>query len=81
MTPNLEGRPSAPSGDSKLLTADDVAVLTGLSVETLAQWRSQKKGIPYLKISRSCVRYRQRDLDGWLAERIVRTDEAPSNRR
>lgn len=59
----------------RLLTADDVAALTGLSVETLAQWRSQKKGIPYVKISRNCVRYRQSDLDGWLSERIVRTDQ------
>ena len=61
---------------ARLLTADDVAELTGLSIETLAQWRSQKKGIPYVKISRNCVRYRQSDLDGWLAERIVRTDQA-----
>ena len=61
---------------TRLLTAEDVAEQTGLSVETLAQWRSQKKGIPYVKISRNCVRYRQSDLDGWLAERIVRTDEA-----
>lgn len=66
---------------SRLLTAEDVAQLTRLSVETLAQWRSQKKGIPYVKISRNCVRYRQSDLDGWLAERIVRTDEDPSDRR
>jgi excisionase family DNA binding protein len=64
----------------RLLTADDVAEQTGLSTETLAQWRSQKKGIPYVKISRNCVRYRQSDLDGWLAERIVRTDEASDRR-
>ena len=66
---------------SRLLTAEDVAQITGLSTETLAQWRSQKKGIPYVKISRNCVRYRQSDLDGWLAERIVRTDEHPLDRR
>jgi len=66
---------------ARLLTAEDVAAHTGLSIETLAQWRSQKRGIPYVKISRNCVRYRQSDLDGWLAERIVRTDEDPSNRR
>jgi predicted DNA-binding transcriptional regulator AlpA len=65
---------------ARLLTAHDVAELTGLSVETLAQWRSQRKGIPYVKISRNCVRYRQSDLDGWLAERIVRTDEASDRR-
>ncbi len=69
------------TSSSKLLTAEAVAEITGLSVETLAQWRSQRRGIPYVKISRNCVRYRQSDLDTWLAERIVRTDEAPSNRR
>jgi excisionase family DNA binding protein len=68
------------TSSSKLLTAEEVAEITGLSVETLAQWRSQKKGIPYVKISRNCVRYRQSDLDGWLAERIVRTDEASDRR-
>jgi len=66
---------------SRLLTPEDVAEVTGLSVETLAQWRSQKRGIPYVKISRNCVRYRQSDLDGWLAERIVRTDQDGPERR
>lgn len=64
------------TSSSKLLTAEEVAEITGLSVETLAQWRSQKKGVPYVKISRNCVRYRQTDLDGWLAERIVRTEQS-----
>lgn len=55
----------------KLLSPDEVAELTGLSVETLAQWRSQRKGIPFVKISRNCVRYRQADLDEWAEKRIV----------
>ena len=56
---------------SALLTPANVAQITGLSVETLAQWRSQRQGIPFIKISRNVVRYRQSDLDAWLAERIV----------
>ncbi len=56
----------------RLLRAEDVAEITGLSVETLAQWRSQQKGIPFVKLSRNCVRYRPADLDRWLNERIVR---------
>ena len=39
-----------------LLTAEQVSVITGLSEETLAQWRSKKRGISYLKIGRA-VRY------------------------
>ena len=62
-----------------LLSAEDVAAITGLSVETLAQWRSQKKGIPFLKLSRNVVRYRQSDLDAWLAERIVRVEPETSD--
>ena len=54
-----------------LLTPGEVAQITGLSVETLAQWRSQRRGIPFVKVSRNCVRYRQSDLDRWLEERIV----------
>jgi predicted DNA-binding transcriptional regulator AlpA len=76
---NADGDVSATS--SRLLTAAEAGEQTGLSVETLAQWRSQGKGPPYVKISRNCVRYRQCDLDGWLAERIVRTDQDTSDRR
>ncbi len=61
----------------KLLTAVQVAEITGLSVETLAQWRSQKRGIPYVKVSRNCVRYRQMDLDQWVGAHIVRVDVEP----
>jgi hypothetical protein len=33
---------------SDLLTPDDVLPITGLSPDTLAQWRSQTREIPYL---------------------------------
>lgn len=70
-----ERKPIAlPPKGARLLTAEDVAEITGLSTETLAQWRSQRRGIPFLKISRNFVRYRQRDLDLWLADRLVSTD-------
>ena len=68
-------------GNQKLLKAEDVARMTGLSPETLAQWRSQKRGIPFIKISRNCVRYRQSDLDCWLVERTVLTDGRGLDRR
>jgi len=48
-----------------LLSAEDVAELTGLSTETLAQWRSQRRGIPYLKIGRR-VRYDLTDVQAYL---------------
>ncbi len=50
---------------TELLTPEQVARLTGLSIETLAQWRSQKRGIPYLKIGRA-VRYHPTDVQRYL---------------
>jgi predicted DNA-binding transcriptional regulator AlpA len=67
--------------NAKLLTPVEVAELTGLSTETLAQWRSQRRGIPYVKISRNCVRYRQIDLDQWVGEHIVRVEVDPNAMR
>jgi hypothetical protein len=69
-TRRRDENPNRPPAD-RLLTPADVAELTGLSVETLAQWRSQKRGIPYLKISHNCIRYQQADLAIWLAARKV----------
>jgi predicted DNA-binding transcriptional regulator AlpA len=77
---SADGLSHRSTSSSKLLTAEEVAEITGLSVETLAQWRSQKRGPLFVKISRNFVRYWQSDLDGWLAERIVRTDEASDRR-
>ena len=71
-------KPATQEGAGRLLRAEDVAEITGLSVETLAQWRSQRRGIPFIKISRNVVRYRQGDLDAWLSERIVRVKQDPS---
>lgn len=76
----LERDVTATANASRLLSPDDVAGQTGLSVETLAQWRSQRRGPNFVKISRNFVRYRQCDLDGWLAERIVRTHQDSSDR-
>jgi excisionase family DNA binding protein len=50
---------------SELLTAEQVATLTGLSIETLAQWRSRRRGIPYLKVGRM-VRYDPADVQTYL---------------
>ena len=57
--------PSASAIRTKLLTAEEVAEWTGLSLDTLAQWRSQGRGIPYLKIGRA-VRYDPSDVQEYL---------------
>ena len=56
---------------TKLLKTDEVAEMTGLSPETLAQWRWLRKEIPFVRLGKKCVRYRQSDIDAWLAKRLV----------
>ena len=67
---------------ARLLTPVDVSEITGLSIETLAQWRSQRRGIQFIKLSRNRVAYRQADLDAWIQERIVpiQTEQASARR-
>ena len=65
--------------DKRFLTAEEVAHLTGLSIETLAQWRSQRRGIPYLKIGR-IVRYDLADVQVYLEGCRVSVS-APRERR
>ena len=65
--------------NNRLLTAEEVAGITGLSLETLAQWRSQRRGIPYLKIGRA-VRYDPTDVQAYLEGCRVSVS-APRERR
>jgi excisionase family DNA binding protein len=57
--------PIAKPSLNDLLKSEEVASLTGLSLETLAQWRSQRRGIPYLKVGRA-VRYDPADVQAYL---------------
>ena len=56
---------SGNGGSPNLLSSEQVAELTGLALDTLAQWRSQRRGIPYLKIGR-LVRYDLSDVQAYL---------------
>ena len=64
----------------KSLTAEDVADITGLSHETLAQWRLQKRGIPYLKIGR-VVRYDPTEIHDYLEGCRVSVSDPRERRR
>jgi excisionase family DNA binding protein len=66
------------NGESKssLLTAKQAAEFLGLPDSTLAQWRSQRRGPPYIKLEGRLVRYRRRDLEEYIASRIVETSLA-----
>jgi excisionase family DNA binding protein len=63
-----------------LLTPEKVAEITGLSVDTLAQWRSQRRGLPYLKIGRA-VRYDPEDVQEYLEGCRVSVSDPPERRQ
>lgn len=71
-------RHMAPTGeitpDTLLTTAQTGAHLGGqgapLSTPTLARWRSEGNGPPFVRIG-SLIRYRVRDLDAWLEAQTV----------
>ena len=48
----------------KRLNEDRAAEQLGVTKGTLANWRFQKKGPPYLKVGRR-VEYLQSDIDAW----------------
>ena len=60
--------------DKLYLTPDD-ALRTIAPASTMAHWRSEHRGPPYIKIGPK-VAYRGRDLNLWLDEQTVRPSAA-----
>jgi excisionase family DNA binding protein len=59
------------SAHKTLLTPHEAAEFLTISSETLAQWRSQRRGPQYIKLEGRLVRYRLSDLESYLTERLV----------
>ena len=43
------------------------------SEDVLRLWRANKEGPPYFRKGKRLIRYRRRDLDKWIEDRIVMT--------
>ena len=55
-----------------LLTPAQVAERLGLTEQTLAHWRcTGRVNLPYVSMSRRCVRYRAEDVERFIQERLV----------
>lgn len=50
-----------------LRSQDEIATYLNVPVRTLTQWRFKRTGPTYLRLGKY-VRYRQSDVDRWLAE-------------
>lgn len=55
---------------AELLTPEQAAAVLGLSVKTLATWRSTgRHALPFIRCG-ARIRYQRADLDAWLAGRL-----------
>lgn len=55
-----------------LLTTEQAAAILGASHFILETWRWKRLGPPWIKVSRSCVRYDLAKLTEWLTQRTVK---------
>lgn len=55
----------------EVFTPEAAADFLGVSLWTLAQWRSQSRGPLYIKLERRLVRYRRSDLEQYLSAHSV----------
>jgi excisionase family DNA binding protein len=58
------------SNEKILLTAAEVATLTGFAEGTIRHFVSQKR-IPVVRISARCVRFRRSDIESWLEQMLI----------
>ena len=56
--------------EKKFINENEVSRITGLSVQTLRNWRFQGKGIPYVKAGRS-IRYLYQDVIAYMEDRKI----------
>ena len=54
-----------------LLDSTQAALMLGTTPDTLVDWRVDRKGPPYLKLTNGMVRYQVRDLLAWLGTKRV----------
>ncbi len=67
------------SADDQLWDPTRTAVYLGTAMRTLANWRHEGFGPPYVKVG-SRVRYRRCDIEAWLATRAEKRTPIPSQR-
>lgn len=59
-----------------LLTQKQTAEFLQVQERTLEDWRRTGGGPPFVRISHRCVRYRLKDLDAWLEDRVKSSTSA-----
>jgi hypothetical protein len=66
-------RSPAPPPAGTLLTPAQTAERLQVEPRTLKDWRYRRVGPPFIRLNPRCVRYRQLDLDRWVAMQAIET--------
>jgi len=67
--------PHQPVAPPLLLTPKEVSEALGVATQTLAKWRSDGTGMPYIKLG-GAVRYRADEVAAWVDANTVVTEVA-----
>ena len=59
----------------KLVNDKDAAKYLDLATQTLRNWRFLGKGPRYIKMSKRCVRYKLEDLEAWVNQHAIDTEQ------
>ena len=59
---------------SQLLDTSEAAEFLGLAPTTMEHWRLVRKGPPFVRVGPRAIRYRRADLEEWLSEQLVSTE-------
>ena len=65
------------SEHGKYLSPLEAAAYLGIPKKTLADWRLNRRGPRFARISRRYVRYALADLDAWIVSKQIATDDQP----
>jgi excisionase family DNA binding protein len=55
--------------DDALLNVTEAAALLGIAPGSLYHWLSEGRGIPVVRLSARCLRFRRTDLEAWITEK------------
>jgi predicted DNA-binding transcriptional regulator AlpA len=76
----IEPQEYPPDYLDRLLCEKDAAAFLGYTIRALQNWRLRGGGPQYVKISARSIRYRRRDLLGWVEARLqTSTSELGTN--
>lgn len=64
-----------------MLTPSQLAGALGVTTKTLERWRMTGDGPPFVRVSRKVIRYRQPDVEAFLAGRVTTSTATDSHSR